>query len=204
MHRRPIRWSSRRAAPWRRTPPHRSIRGGWLDDDHFRPVSPHQPPWRARSASRAAGPCDRPTPRHPPLPKPPANAPTKCTNESCPMRCPVTAPAAFTPSLSAIFFSKTSASGVKKTSPGSAYHRLPIVEAPDAQKLAREIMAAGFKAILTCVEDKLGRPFAGRSFDARLLTDLPADIDPCGENGESPHVRSRWPDLPKTGSCSFK
>ena len=25
---------------------------------------------------------------------------------------------------------------------------------------------------------------AGRAFDAALLQDLPADVDPCGENGE--------------------
>ena len=30
----------------------------------------------------------------------------------------------------------------------------------------------------------LDRAFAGRDFDASLLADLPAGIDPCGENGE--------------------
>jgi uncharacterized protein (TIGR00290 family) len=50
--------------------------------------------------------------------------------------------------------------------------------------LAREIIALGFKAYLSCVEGKVGPGFAGRNFDAALLADLPAGIDPCGENGE--------------------
>jgi len=42
----------------------------------------------------------------------------------------------------------------------------------------------GFKAILSCVEGKVGAGFAGRAYDARLLEDLPEGIDPCGEYGE--------------------
>jgi uncharacterized protein (TIGR00290 family) len=54
----------------------------------------------------------------------------------------------------------------------------------DTTRLAREIIAMGFKAILSCVEGKVGPGFAGRQFDDHLLDDLPAEIDPCGENGE--------------------
>ena len=50
--------------------------------------------------------------------------------------------------------------------------------------LAREVIAMGFRAILSCVEGKLGPGFAGRAYDGRLLADLPDGIDPCGENGE--------------------
>jgi len=51
--------------------------------------------------------------------------------------------------------------------------------------LARQMIAAGLEARLTCVDPrKLDRSFAGRSFDAELLADLPADVDPCGERGE--------------------
>ena len=51
--------------------------------------------------------------------------------------------------------------------------------------LAREMVEAGLSAVLTCVDPKALPPeFAGRSFDARLLADLPSDVDPCGENGE--------------------
>ncbi len=49
---------------------------------------------------------------------------------------------------------------------------------------AVEIIDLGFKAYLSCVEGKVGPGFAGRSFDKKLLSDLPADVDPCGENGE--------------------
>jgi diphthamide synthase (EF-2-diphthine--ammonia ligase) len=30
----------------------------------------------------------------------------------------------------------------------------------------------------------LGKDFAGRTFDAQFLSDLPSNVDPCGENGE--------------------
>ncbi len=51
--------------------------------------------------------------------------------------------------------------------------------------LAREMIAAGVEARLVCVDlKKLAKDFAGRSFDAALLADLPAGVDPCGENGE--------------------
>ena len=51
--------------------------------------------------------------------------------------------------------------------------------------LASEMVASGLKAILTCVDSrKLKASYAGRQFDANLLNDLPAGIDPCGENGE--------------------
>ena len=55
----------------------------------------------------------------------------------------------------------------------------------DTAGLAREFIAAGFEAILVCVDPtKLESSFAGRRFDQRLLDDLPAGVDPCGENGE--------------------
>jgi uncharacterized protein (TIGR00290 family) len=51
--------------------------------------------------------------------------------------------------------------------------------------LAREMIAGGLQARLTCVDPKvLDRSFAGRAFDAALLASLPAGIDPCGERGE--------------------
>jgi uncharacterized protein (TIGR00290 family) len=55
----------------------------------------------------------------------------------------------------------------------------------DTTSLARDFVAAGFEAIIVCLDPaKLDRSFAGRRFDARLLVDLPAGVDPCGENGE--------------------
>jgi len=55
----------------------------------------------------------------------------------------------------------------------------------DTRSLAREMVDAGLRAVLTCVDPrKLPPAFAGRQFDARLLEELPAGVDPCGENGE--------------------
>jgi uncharacterized protein (TIGR00290 family) len=55
----------------------------------------------------------------------------------------------------------------------------------DTGTLARHFVAAGYRAILTCVDtEQLGAEFAGREFDATLLADLPAGVDPCGERGE--------------------
>ncbi len=55
----------------------------------------------------------------------------------------------------------------------------------DTAALAREFIAVGFKANLVCVDPrKLSASFAGRLFDNELLEDMPACIDPCGENGE--------------------
>jgi len=51
--------------------------------------------------------------------------------------------------------------------------------------LAREMLASGVEAVITCVDRaQLGGDFAGRSFDGQLLAELPGSVDPCGENGE--------------------
>ena len=53
------------------------------------------------------------------------------------------------------------------------------------EALAREMIASGVRAKLTCVDCKqLSADFVGREFDAELLSDLPEGADPCGENGE--------------------
>jgi uncharacterized protein (TIGR00290 family) len=55
----------------------------------------------------------------------------------------------------------------------------------DTTALAREMVASGLRATLTCNDPrKLDRSFAGRTFDADLVASLPKDVDPCGENGE--------------------
>jgi uncharacterized protein (TIGR00290 family) len=52
-------------------------------------------------------------------------------------------------------------------------------------ELAREMIASGLQARLTCVDPKQIDPsFAGRPFDQRLLDELPPSADPCGERGE--------------------
>jgi diphthamide synthase (EF-2-diphthine--ammonia ligase) len=47
------------------------------------------------------------------------------------------------------------------------------------------MVAVGLRARITCLNPKVvDRAFAGREFDAALLDELPAAIDPCGERGE--------------------
>jgi uncharacterized protein (TIGR00290 family) len=52
-------------------------------------------------------------------------------------------------------------------------------------ELAQQMIAGGVRAKLTCVDPrKLDASFAGRDYDESLLRELPAGVDPCGENGE--------------------
>ncbi len=65
------------------------------------------------------------------------------------------------------------------------WHPVFPLWARDTSALAREFLDAGYRAILTCVDTtQLAAEFAGREFDAALLADLPAGVDPCGERGE--------------------
>ncbi len=60
----------------------------------------------------------------------------------------------------------------------------PLWQRPTST-LAREMLAGGLRAKLTCIDTKqLPASFAGREFDETLLRELPSAIDPCGERGE--------------------
>ncbi|GAC1665398.1 MAG: ATPase [Candidatus Limnocylindrales bacterium] len=53
------------------------------------------------------------------------------------------------------------------------------------EDLARAMMSEGLEAVLACVDPARVDPaWAGRSFDATLLAELPDTVDRCGENGE--------------------
>ena len=55
----------------------------------------------------------------------------------------------------------------------------------DTAALARRFLAAGFRAVVVCVDPRaLDASFAGRDYDDAMLADLPPGVDPCGENGE--------------------
>lgn len=55
----------------------------------------------------------------------------------------------------------------------------------DSKDLLNEFIHLGYKTILVCVNEKqLSKSFAGRIIDESFIADLPATIDPCGENGE--------------------
>jgi uncharacterized protein (TIGR00290 family) len=73
----------------------------------------------------------------------------------------------------------------------------------DTTMLARELIAAGFRAILVCVDPtKLDPSFAGRELDEQLLDDLPASVDPCGENGEFHTFVHAGPIFAESIACS--
>jgi uncharacterized protein (TIGR00290 family) len=53
------------------------------------------------------------------------------------------------------------------------------------REFALSMIKSGVRAKLTCIDSKrLAPEFAGREFNEQLLSDLPPEIDPCGENGE--------------------
>jgi uncharacterized protein (TIGR00290 family) len=57
--------------------------------------------------------------------------------------------------------------------------------AAETPALARSMVAAGLRAVLTCIDPaQLDERFAGRQYDRALLTELPCSVDPCGERGE--------------------
>jgi uncharacterized protein (TIGR00290 family) len=61
----------------------------------------------------------------------------------------------------------------------------PLWQTATTAALARQMVAAGLSARLSTVDPRvLDASFAGRTFDARLLDELPASVDPCGERGE--------------------
>ncbi len=55
----------------------------------------------------------------------------------------------------------------------------------DRLGLVHEFWAAGFKAVVVCVDGRfLDAGYAGRLFDQAYVDSLPASVDACGENGE--------------------
>ena len=62
--------------------------------------------------------------------------------------------------------------------------RFPLWLRP-TDELAHDMLAAGVRAVLTCVDPaKVPAELAGRAWDDDLLAELPEGVDPCGENGE--------------------
>ena len=52
-------------------------------------------------------------------------------------------------------------------------------------KLVHEFIDLGFKSIIVCVNEQyLDKSFCGRIIDEDFINELPANVDPCGENGE--------------------
>jgi len=62
--------------------------------------------------------------------------------------------------------------------------RFPLWGRP-THELAREMIAAGLVAHVTCLDPKkVPRELAGQVFDQDLLERLPPNVDPCAERGE--------------------
>jgi uncharacterized protein (TIGR00290 family) len=55
----------------------------------------------------------------------------------------------------------------------------------DSGELIREFIALGFGSVICCANDAyLGEDAVGRNIDTEFIASLPAEVDPCGENGE--------------------
>jgi uncharacterized protein (TIGR00290 family) len=64
----------------------------------------------------------------------------------------------------------------------------------NTRRLATEMIEAGLVAHLVCLDpNRTPASFAGRRFDAALLQEIPAHVDPCGENGEFHTVVTEGP-----------
>lgn len=53
----------------------------------------------------------------------------------------------------------------------------------DTKKLINDFLDLGYKTIIVCTKQNL-KEICGKVISTDLITQLPADIDPCGENGE--------------------
>lgn len=66
----------------------------------------------------------------------------------------------------------------------------------DTAALSRQMVGQGLRATLTSVDPRqLDPAFVGRHYDAALLDELPAGVDPCGERGEFHTVVWASPDF---------
>jgi len=53
----------------------------------------------------------------------------------------------------------------------------------DTTDLINEFLTLGFGTVIACTQQRLEQ-IAGRELSIELINSLPADVDPCGENGE--------------------
>jgi diphthamide synthase (EF-2-diphthine--ammonia ligase) len=53
------------------------------------------------------------------------------------------------------------------------------------EKLSKEMVNGGLRAMIACIDPKhLTADFTGQEYGESFLERIPADVDPCGENGE--------------------
>jgi uncharacterized protein (TIGR00290 family) len=83
-----------------------------------------------------------------------------------------------------LFLEDVRAYRIRQLAPTGLEPLFPLWQIP-TDALARAMIAGGLRARLSCVDtQQLMGEFAGREFDADLLRDFPAHVDPCGERGE--------------------
>jgi uncharacterized protein (TIGR00290 family) len=115
--------------------------------------------------------------------------PFPCSNEEYEARMAVVCERAVVEGFAAIafgdlFLEEIRAYRVAKLSGTGLEPLFPVWGTP-TDALATQMMAAGLRARLTCVDpSKVPAELAGREWDAALLRELPEGVDPCGENGE--------------------
>lgn len=115
--------------------------------------------------------------------------PWPCTNEEYERRMAAACERAVGEGIEAVAFGDLFLEDIRayreKQLAGTGLAPLFPVWRRDTDELAREMMAAGVEAIVTCVDPKkTPREMAGRVWDEHFLRGLPEGVDPCGENGE--------------------
>ncbi len=115
--------------------------------------------------------------------------PWPCTNEMYEQRMAEACQRAIDEKIDAVAFGDLFLADVRayrerQLAPTGLEPIFPLWDIP-TDALARAMIAGGLRARLSCVDTaQIPAAFAGREFDADLLSDLPAVADPCGERGE--------------------
>jgi uncharacterized protein (TIGR00290 family) len=115
--------------------------------------------------------------------------PWPCSNEIYEQRMAETCQRAIAEKIDAVafgdlFLEDVRSYRIRQLAPTGLEPLFPLWQIP-TDALAREMIAGGLRARLSCVDTKqLPAAFAGREFDLSLLRDLPPGADPCGERGE--------------------
>jgi uncharacterized protein (TIGR00290 family) len=119
----------------------------------------------------------------------PVNIPWPCSNEEYERKMAAVCMQAMAEGIEAVAFGDLFLEDVRsyrerQLAPTGLTPLFPLWKLP-TDKLVREMIAGGQRAVITCVDPtKLSREFAGREIDLALVDALPAGVDPCAENGE--------------------
>lgn len=123
------------------------------------------------------------------LPLHPVEIPSPCPNEVYEQRMAAAVAAAEADGVESVVFGDLFLADVRayreQALAGTAVSpSFPLWGRP-TRELAREMIQAGVRAVITCVDPaQAPAELIGRAFDEDLLADLPDGVDPCGERGE--------------------